>query len=357
MAFRDCNTAKMITHTIKAAPVSEPTATAAPLLGTPVAAEPNVSPPIRLACVEVCNFRRLACTRLDLDEETTVLVGANNSGKTSLLTVLRNFLGDAPGFRPYDLSLSQWAKLRELSKAWEDLAEDPTTDTKEAANQWEKQLQTLLACMPFADLWFDAKEGAYSYVASFITSLKWEGGAVGVRVRLEPVSNADELRKLAWAYREARFPVKGLPPEWHAWPADIIDYWLRHPADLRRIAAYRLDPQKGPLVAAAATSPQSVPPDSTAVDLSHMRKLIRVDFVAAQRGLGSEEDEARSESPSSRPGMFSSQLLKFARQHLNVSTCAPGQGEALVTAIAKAQADLDELIYKALKPAMEDVEA
>jgi len=346
----------MITHTIKAAPVSEPTAIAAPSLGTPVAAESNVSPPIRLACVEVCNFRRLACTRLDLDEETTVLVGANNSGKTSLLTVLRNFLGDAPGFRPYDLSLSQWAKLRELSKAWEDLAEDPTTDIKEAADQWEKQLQTLLACMPFADLWFDAKEGAYSYVAPFITSLKWEGGAVGVRVRLEPVSNADELRKLAWAYREARFPVKGLPQEGHAWPADIIDYWLRHPSDLRRIAAYRLDPQKGPLVAAAATSPQIVPPDSTAVDLSHMRKLIRVDFVAAQRGLGSEEDEARSESPSSRPGMFSSQLLKFARQHLNVSTSAPGQGEALVTAIAKAQADLDELIYKALKPAMEDVE-
>lgn len=346
----------MITHTIKAAPVSEPTATAAPSLGIPVAAKPNVSPPIRLACVEVCNFRRLACTRLDFDEETTVLVGANNSGKTSLLTVLRNFLGDAPGFRPYDLSLSQWANLRELSKAWEDLAEDPTTDTKEAADQWEQQLQKLLACMPFADLWFDAKEGAYSYVAPFITSLKWEGGAVGVRVRLEPVSNADELRKLAWTYREARFPVKGLPQEGHAWPADIIDYWLRHPADLRRIAAYRLDPQKGPLVAAAATSPQSVPPDSTTVDLSHMRKLIRVDFVAAQRGLGSEEDEARSESPSSRPGMFSSQLLKFARQHLNVSTSAPGQGEALVTAIAKAQADLDELIYKALKPAMEDVE-
>lgn len=211
----------MITHNINAAPVS------APALGTPVAAELNVSPPIRLACVEVCNFRRLACTRLDLDEETTVLVGANNSGKTSLLTVLRNFLGDAPGFRPYDLSLSQWAKLRELSKAWEDLAEDPTTDIKEAADQWEKQLQTLLASMPFADLWFDAKEGAYSYVAPFITSLKWEGGAVGVRVRLEPVSNTDELRKLAWAYREARFPVKGLPQEGHAWPADIIDYSRR----------------------------------------------------------------------------------------------------------------------------------
>jgi predicted ATP-dependent endonuclease of OLD family len=92
------------------------------------------------------------------------------------------------------------------------------------------------------------------------------------------------------------------------------------------------------------------------VELHHLRKLIRVDFVAAQRGLGAEEDEAKSETPSSRPGMFSSQLLKFARQHLNVSTSSAGHGEALVAAIAEAQAKLDDLIYKALKPAMEDVE-
>lgn len=335
----------MISHSIPAA--------AATIV--PAAAAPVPVPQIRLACVEVCNFRRLTCTRLDLDEETTVLVGANNSGKTSLVTVLRNFLGDAPGFRPYDLSLSQWAKLRELSNAWEDLVEDPTTDTKDA-DLWEKQLQHLLGCMPFADLWFDAKEGAYSYVAPFITSLKWAGGAVGVRVRLEPVSTADELRKLAWAYREARSPVKALPQAGHAWPADIIDYWLRHPSDLRRVVAYRLDPSKGPIAAKPAVVPQDLPLDSQAVDLSHLKKLIRLDFVAAQRGFGAEEDEAKSESPNSRPGMFSSQLLKFARQHLNVSTSAPGYSNELVAAIAKAQADLDDLIYKALKPAMEDVE-
>ena len=342
-------------HTIPAALASAPPAAVPALAEAPAATASFKSPPVRLACVEVCNFRRLASTRLDLDEETTVLVGANNSGKTSLLTVLRNFLGDFPGFRPYDVSLSQWAKLRELSQSWEGLADDPTTDTKDA-ELWEEQLQQLLGCMPFADLWFDAKEGAYNHVAPFITSLKWEGGAVGVRVRLEPVSNAEEVRKLAWAYREARFPVKGLPKKGHAWPADIIDYWLRHPADLRRIAAYRLDPLKGPLADKAAPTPQDLPQGSSAVDLSHLRKLIRVDFVAAQRGLGSEEDETRSESPNSRPGMFSSQLLKFARLHLNISASAPGHGEELVTAIAKAQADLDELIYNALKPAMEDVE-
>ena len=81
-----------------------------------------------------------------------------------------------------------------------------------------------------------------------------------------------------------------------------------------------------------------------------------MDFVPAQRGLGAEEDEARSESASARPGLFSSQLLKFARQHLNVAPSGHGNREDLVAAIAKAQAELDDSIYKALKPAMEDVE-
>lgn len=316
---------------------------------------PPGAPPIRLACVEVCNFRRLAKTRLEFDETTTILVGANNSGKTSLLTVLRNFLSESPGFRAFDISVSQWAKLRELGLLWEALDEDPTTDLKDV-DDWEGQYRQLQACMPFIDLWFDVKEGAYNHVAPFITSLKWSGGAVGVRVRLEPVKDANELRELAWRYCEARAPVRKLPKDGHAWPVDLLDYWLRYSGDLRRISAYRLDPTKGSLAEKKPLDPQELPPDSQPVELQFLRKLIRVDFVPAQRGLGAEEDEARSESVSGRPGLFSSQLLKFARQHLNVSSSDQGHREDLVAAIAKAQSELDSSIYKALQPAMEDVE-
>lgn len=185
------------------------------------AAAPPGIPPIRLACVEICNFRRLARTRLELDEATTILVGANNSGKTSILTVLRNFLSESPGFRAFDISLSRWAKLRELSELWEALDEDPTTDLKDV-ERWEEQYRQLLACMPFIDLWFDAREGGYNHVAPFITSLKWPGGAVGVRVRLEPVEDATQLRMLAWRYREARAPVRNLPKDGHAWPMTCL---------------------------------------------------------------------------------------------------------------------------------------
>lgn len=329
-----------------AAPSSKETA--------PSAAAP-VPPPIKLACAEVGNFRRLAHARLHLDDSTTVLVGANNSGKTSLLIALRNFLSESPGFRAFDISLAQWGTLRELGDAWEDLEEDPTTDTRDD-DIWDQQLQRLQACMPFVDLWFDAKDGAYHYVAPFITSLMWSGGAVGIRLRLEPVGDANDLRKLAWRYREARAPVRKLAKKGHAWPTDLLDYWLRHPGDLRRIQAYRLDPAKGPLEPAPAEAPQPLPPGSQPVELALLRQLIRVDFVPAQRGLGIEDDEARSETAGARPGLFSNQLVKFARQHLNVNTSAPGHSQALLEAIANAQASLDERIFEALQPAMQDVQ-
>ena len=149
---------------------------------------------------------------LDFDESTTVLVGANNSGKTSLLIVLRNFLSESTGFRAFDISLKHWATLRQLGEAWEAIDDDPTTDTKDA-DAWERQYQQLLACMPFVDLWFDARDGAYHYVAPFITTLMWSGGAVGIRLCLEPVSDANDLRKLAWSYREARTPVRKMGEE------------------------------------------------------------------------------------------------------------------------------------------------
>lgn len=311
--------------------------------------------PIRLACVEICNFRRLAKTRLEFDEITTILVGANNSGKTSILTVLRNFLSESPGFRAFDISLSQWAALRKLSQLWDVLDEDPSTYSKDA-EIWERQYQQLLACMPYIDLWFDAKEGAYHHVAPFITSLKWSGGSVGIRLRLEPVADVEGLRKLAWEYREARAPVHKLPKDGHAWPVDLIDYWLRRSAGLRTVKAYRLDPAKGPLTDKKRRDPQELPDGSQPVEMKFLRQLIRVDFVPAQRGLGAEEDEARSESASTRPGLFSNQLLKFAKHHLNVTPSGQGNREDLVTAIAKAQAELDESIYNALQPAMADVE-
>jgi energy-coupling factor transporter ATP-binding protein EcfA2 len=165
---------------------------------------------ITLRFLELCQFRRLGKVQLDIDEKTTILVGANNSGKTSVLAALRHFLSEGSAFGAFDISLSQWTKLRELGKQWEGLAEDPATTAGTDTTDWTTQLATLLSAMPTLDLWFNAEAGMYHFVAPFLSKFNWHGGAVGVRLRLEPASDVASLKNLAWSYHTARLPVKDL---------------------------------------------------------------------------------------------------------------------------------------------------
>lgn len=320
--------------------------------------EPAPKPPsprnVTLKCIELCRFRRLVNARIEIDPATTVLVGANNSGKTSALVAVRNFMSASQKFGAFDLSLEHWPALNALGSAWEDLTEDPTSAAGDIG-KWEAQLKTLLACMPTLDLWFDAQSGAYGVVAPFMTSLKWTGGAIGVRLRLEPASTVETLQRLAWRYREARDPVKKLDKNAHAWPVDLIDYWLRHPSDLGGVSVYKLDPVQGPLATPPATAPQALSTKPSAVDRSKLSNLIRVDFVAAQRGLGAEDSDVPFKAGAQNVGLFSNQLLKYARQHLNIATSGQGNQPELVSAIANAQVDLDARIKVALTPSIERV--
>ncbi len=309
---------------------------------------------ITLRFLELCQFRRLEKVQLEVDKKTTILVGANNSGKTSVLAALRHFLADGNPFSAFDISISKWPELRALGKEWETLTEDPST-VAGAEEVWEEQLQILLAAMPTLDLWFDAGPGMYHYVAPFLSKLSWKGGAVGVRLRLEPAVSIDELKQLAWTYHTARSPVKDMGVESLAWPIDLLDFWLREPSKLGKVRAYKLDADNNPVTSPETYTTQTLAAGACPIERKHLSSLIRVDFVAAQRGLGSEEAESRSASGPHRVGMFSNQLLKFARQHLNVASTGHGHRADLVKAVAEAQKDLDEKIHQAIADSVEEV--
>ncbi len=312
------------------------------------------SPNVRLACIEICRFRRLSSIRVSIDAEITILVGANNSGKTSILTAIRQFLAENPAFGAFDLSVDQWSKLRKLGVAWEALEENPASDDSNSL-QWDQHLADLLACMPTLDLWFDAQPGAFHVVYPFIPSLKWSGGPVGIRMRLEPASDVKQLQDLAWRFREARQPIRTLEPSAKAWPIDILDYWLRNSRELSHVKLYKLDPAVGPLASNPPNVPQELIADAMSIDRSKLSPLVRIDFIPAQRGLGAEEAGERPGTEPHPVGLFSNQLLRFARQHLNSTGPEPGNHPDLVAAVAIAQGDLDKKIHSALAPSMKDV--
>lgn len=311
---------------------------------------------INLRFMELCQFRRLGKVQVDIDKKTTILVGANNSGKTSILAALRHFLADGSPFGAFDISLSQWPKIRSLGKQWEALTEDPSTSSG-PIEPWQDQLQTLLSAMPTLDLWFEAEAGMYHYVAPFLSKFSWKGGAVGMRLRLEPVANVDDLKQLAWAFNTARTPVKDMGGESLAWPIDLLDFWLREASKLGQVRAYKLDADNNPVTGFETYATQELPANATPIERKHLTKLVRVDFVAAQRGLGSEEADSRSASGPHRVGMFSNQLLKFARQHLNVASTGHGHRADLIKAVAEAQQALDKKIHEAIADSVDQVKA
>lgn len=62
---------------------------------------------MKIKTIEITNFRLLKHVILSLEDHTTVIVGRNNSGKTSLTEIFRRLIGDKnPSFSIYDFSLS-----------------------------------------------------------------------------------------------------------------------------------------------------------------------------------------------------------------------------------------------------------
>lgn len=68
--------------------------------------------------VKVINFRLLADVEMELEKETTLIVGRNNSGKTSLSEVIRRFLIEqSPKFQIEDFSISSYDRFCDALRA------------------------------------------------------------------------------------------------------------------------------------------------------------------------------------------------------------------------------------------------
>ncbi len=68
--------------------------------------------------VIVKNFQLLADVELILEAQTTLVVGRNNSGKTSLSEVIRRFLGDqTTNFQIEDFSNASYDRFCQALKA------------------------------------------------------------------------------------------------------------------------------------------------------------------------------------------------------------------------------------------------
>ena len=76
---------------------------------------------MRIAEAKILNFRKFEDISVDLRGDTTLFIGANNSGKTSAMASMRYFLHPSgyKNFTIYDFTISNHSKIKKIGAGLE----------------------------------------------------------------------------------------------------------------------------------------------------------------------------------------------------------------------------------------------
>ncbi|WP_235658631.1 AAA family ATPase [Mycobacteroides abscessus] len=222
-----------------------------------------------------------------LEDERTIFVGANNSGKTSATHLFQMFLDtqQRTPFQIYDFTADCWALFDSF---------DPETGDPEAE----------LPKITF-DLWFEVDDDNLHRVVDLLPDLDWNGELVGVRMAYCVRNGA----QLVANYAEARAKAEGESGNgqgtFRPWPQSLSEYLTKRLQHEYEIKYFLLD--------ANQCTPDLQPRDDYSpfplgTQSSGGSKLIdsivKVDFLSAQRHLTDADSRGRSEDLSKRLSRF-----------------------------------------------------
>jgi predicted ATP-dependent endonuclease of OLD family len=281
---------------------------------------------VNLHAVRIRNFRRLKDVHIDLDPETTIFVGANNSGKTSATHIFQAFLGSSSErFSIYDFSADCWAVFDQIGSG------DGTAH------------ETLPSIS--LDLWFNIKDGDLHRVISILPSLDWKDAPVGIRLEFA----AKDSAALLTTFREARDTAKkfATKPEdgragFHPWPESLTDYLKKRLADEYKTCYYVLDRQQfdAELRQIDGYQPSELS-TGTQSGAKLLASLLRVDFMTAQRHL-------TDSGPSGRAEDLSRRFSRFYERNLQKHD----DDYKAVAALATSEASLNEHLSAVFAPTL-----
>lgn len=305
--------------------------------------------------VEIANFRKLLSIRVDFSTTTTLFVGANNSGKTSAMLAMRKFLSPrGRSFETHDITLCHWPEINKIGQGWLEARSSESPDNLD--------LQIWADLLPSLDLWLHVENDEFHHVRDLIPTLDWEGGLLGVRLRLEP-KNLEVFRQdflNATADAEALQAAGKSDPQFNltVWPSNLIDFLDRRLSQHFTVCAYPLDPTKVAIPATLPVKPQALSPEVLKIEGNPLNGLIRVNDISAQRGLGDTQPADAEDMSHSRSGShrLSDQLRDYYKKHLDPTDCPdPNDIEAL-QAIEAAQTAFDARLSDSFKLAFSEVE-
>lgn len=312
---------------------------------------------MKIKFVEIQNFRKLKSIRIELADQTTLFVGANNSGKTSAMEALIRFL-DKKKFTVNDFTLSNWLEIDKIGANWETRSSEKNPQPP-SIEEWEKFL-------PSMDVWLDIAENEIQYIIHMLPTLDWKGGLLGIRLRFEP-KKVDALYKeyvsAKKAVTETMLGAKKTEDNGkealQLWPKSMVQFLDKKLNEFFIVRSYALDcakldkPQKGGVVQIQPLSSKIEPFDS-----DPLKGLIRVDDINAQRGLSDVDSESSFDSESAqRAGRkLSSQLRNYYTKHLDPSDSPDVSDIDALEAISAAQTSFDVKLRDAFQESLTELE-
>jgi predicted ATP-dependent endonuclease of OLD family len=230
---------------------------------------------MKIAFIDIQNFRKLKRCRVEFSETKTVFVGANNSGKTSAMDALMVFLKKSrrKDLSTTDFTLSNWRGINKIAKDW--IESQKPDDLNLSSEAW-------YAYAPSIDVWLHVEDNEIHYVSHIIPTLDWSGGKLGVRLVFEP-KNIEELYK---AYKSAFEAAKNTSESREngtslkLWPQSMRDFLDKEIHRHFTVNAYILDPTKS-----TEETFQKLPANSDPIDGDPFDGLFKIDIINAQRGF------------------------------------------------------------------------
>jgi predicted ATP-dependent endonuclease of OLD family len=252
---------------------------------------------MRISTISINNFRKLKNIKIDFSEETTLFVGANNSGKTSAMDALRKFLvkGESNSFIYNDITVTNRKSINLIGDQW------VITDSKKPDD-----LSEWIDIVPSMDVWLDVENDEFHYVASLIPTLEWTGGRLGVRLCYFPKDIGKLFDDYKIAYFQARETEKSNQnSKIKLKPRNLCEYIDSNLAKYFVVKSYILDPDK-------ADAEQMVDFDNECESAYPFEGIIKIDMIDAQRGLADADSQNDVVS-------LSKQLRTYYDKHIDVN--------------------------------------
>ena len=308
---------------------------------------------MKIKFVELSNFRKLKCTHIDLDEKTTIFVGANNSGKTSAMVALRYFLLAPSRLSLRDITIANWPKLDALGVTWEN------------GTSIETNLDDLL---PALDIWLDVPLCEIQDVIHALPTLDWNGGLLGVRLQYQ-VENLEKLKTHYLSDRAAAQQCQsgarvGQAAKARIWPVSLTEFLERRLRVHVGLAAFALDPTAYVPPEKGLAAPQKLPGDALPLEKNPFKRLIKVDEIAAQRDFADAGDrgtaapaEDGQDSGSRRfKRRLSDQLRAYYDRHLDPAKLPSAADYEALSAIQLAERSFDDRLRASFAAAFKELQ-